>query len=298
MVGTRHRGVALVAVLWIVGLLALLAVTTLSVMRARTRDTAALLESIRAASLRDATVLEVAQRMTGPNPQDRLPVNGTPIALQVLDAEVTVSLQIEGGRVDLNHADDALLSALLIANGLSQDTAADFLAKLRDWQDADEIPRRGGAETTDYHAAGLSYGPRNGPLETVDEIFQLLKVDHAALECLLPALTIYSGGTAANFRFAGDQVKRAIYWADHREWSGHRWLDASAPVPLGSDEPYSGQVLRLEIAMPSIGAKAPAHEIVLRLTGDERMPALVMLDQLSPSRSVMPSNCAKAESVQ
>jgi hypothetical protein len=198
------------------------------------------------------------------------------LPLTVLETPVSVSIEVESGRIDLNHADDALITALLISQGVAERDAEDFLAKLRDWQDADDIRRPGGAEAIDYRQAGLSYTPRNAPLESVDEIFQLYDIGRLPLKCLLPSFTVYSGTSEVNVRYAGPQVKAALTWAEHNHWGGRRWNPLDALASLGAPEAsYAGEVIRIHFFDAAKESAAMTNDVVLRLTGDERAPTLI-----------------------
>lgn len=272
----RARGIALVAVLWIVGLLALLAISSLTLVQSQARATRIALDRFQSSTIRDAAVLTIVRALTDPNPSQRPVVNARRFPLTVLDTPVPVSIEGESGRIDLNHADDALITALLISQGVAERDADDFLAKLRDWQDADEIRRPGGAEAIDYRQAGLSYTPRNASLESVDELFQLYDINHIPLKCLLSAFTVYSGAGDANARYAGPQVKAALAWAERNNWGGRQWNAtdslASQPAPEAS---YAGEVIRIHFFEATRDSTAMTNDVVLRLTGDERAPTLI-----------------------
>jgi general secretion pathway protein K len=279
---------ALVAVLWIVALLSLLAVTALAVTRARMRETAHRIEQDRAAALREAALLVTIRDLSSHDPARHPRVDGQAFAQPVLGDSVQVTIEDESGRVDLNRADDDLLLALLIGNGTRQSDAEDFVARLRDWQDADDIRRPGGAEAGDYRGAGLPYGPRNAPLQSVDEVFQLLTVKTVPLECFLSAFTVYTGRSNVNPRTAGALVRQGLAWADRIEWRGRRWLADGATSEPPS---YAGQVLRLEMAVATSSGGRPSQEIVLRMTGDERLPYLLIRDEPRTSPTAASDRC-------
>jgi general secretion pathway protein K len=199
-------------------------------------------------------------------------------ALSVLDRIIDVSIEAESGRIDLNKADDELITALLISHGVSEKAADSFLAKLRDWQDDDDVRRPGGAEVADYHQAGLSYRPRNAPLASIDEVFQLLEVDRGTLTCMLPAFTVYSGGSHVDARYAGPLVRQALEWAERHDWGNQQSAPSSEALSSNAtvdNSSYAGQVVRLHLSDPASHQSAMVHDVVVRLTGDGREPALI-----------------------
>jgi hypothetical protein len=94
-------------------------------------------------------------------------------------------LEDAGARLDLNRArPDAL--RILFAN----DTLADALL---DWRDADDVPRRFGAEADWYRAAQRRL-PRNGPLGDVTELRWIRGFEDSAIAGLAPVLTTRGKG--------------------------------------------------------------------------------------------------------
>ena len=56
-----------------------------------------------------------------------------------------------------------------------------------DWVDPDDLSQPNGAEIAEYKAAGLSYGPKNAPFDTVSELQQVLGMTYALYEKIEPA---------------------------------------------------------------------------------------------------------------
>jgi hypothetical protein len=67
--------------------------------------------------------------------------------------------------------------AAFVGAGFSADTALSIAARVIGWRDADDVAGPEGAEEADYHAAGLHYGPRNAPFQSVEELRQVLGMD-------------------------------------------------------------------------------------------------------------------------
>lgn len=93
--------------------------------------------------------------------------------------------------VDINTAPPERLRDLLRELQLDGAEANALLAVLADWIDADDRPRLQGAEAMAYRAAGLSYGPRNAPLESLAELPLLLGFPPELYPRLLPFLTVH-----------------------------------------------------------------------------------------------------------
>ena len=49
---------------------------------------------------------------------------------------------------------------------------------IADFRDPDDLRRLNGAEDADYQSAGLKHGAKDGPFKAIEELQQVLGVDH------------------------------------------------------------------------------------------------------------------------
>jgi general secretion pathway protein K len=106
------------------------------------------------------------------------------------------------GRINLNQADRNLIAGLFQAAGLGADAAGSFADKVLDWRETSPGKRPNGAKEPDYRAAGLKYGPRGGPFQSVDELKLVLGMTLELYSRVEPALTVYSGRQFIDPQFA------------------------------------------------------------------------------------------------
>ncbi len=177
----RDGGFALVVVLLAIGLLALIATTFMFAVRAHLRSSAAISAAARAEALADGgvniAVLDAISVREDRTRTRRFPIDGATVACRAGDdARLQVSVQDEAGRVDLNSASEALLLALMRGIGLGEDDAARMVDRILDYRDRDGDRRPLGAERAEYEAAGL-LGPKNAPLDAVEELAQVVGAD-------------------------------------------------------------------------------------------------------------------------
>lgn len=270
----RQNGVALIAVLWLVALLTMLAVTvvTLSVTHRRTAERYA--EAVQTDLTLDAALRVMLLRLIAPPDRAQpFPLDqAQPIS--VLGLTVNVTVQREAGRIDLNTADLDLLTAFFAANGWREDEAHSMAARIIDWRDPDDDTEPGGAENREYQAARISYGPHNGPFESVDELRQVLGSERIHTD-LFDSLTVFTHAPNSVESAATPAVKRALAWADQRQLGGHRWLnDAAAPtISAPTAATLSGEVLRLRacVSHPTEHCRAA----IVRPTGNVKKPLQV-----------------------
>lgn len=207
----RQSGVALVLVLWVITLLSVIAGNFAFSMRGEAKIARNLVSTAQAQALADAGVQKAWFELSKP-PTDlqRWQANGVAHQFTMGDAVLTVTLQDETGKIDLNTASDALLQGLFKSVGLNEEASVALVDAVVDWRDADKLRRLHGAEEDNYHAAGKSYIPTNTPFETVDELQRVLGMSPDLYRKLAPALTVYSKQAGVNTAVSPRAVLLAI----------------------------------------------------------------------------------------
>jgi general secretion pathway protein K len=190
----RGRGVVLVAVLWILALLGIVAASFLRETRIETRVTRNLVENARAEALADAGVERAKLGLLDPDDETVWRADGTPYEFSFGEGRIRVTLQSEAGKIDLNEAPDETLLALFEVAGLSAADAVRFVDAIADFRDPDIERRPAGAEGPDYAAAGFAQGAKNAPFETVDELLQVFGMTRELYDRLAPNVTVYPDG--------------------------------------------------------------------------------------------------------
>lgn len=240
----RARGVALVAVLCLVSLMAVLAVGALEATRRHGQLAHRSFELLQASELADSAIRVALLELADPNQQETALAN--PMSIQVFSQSIPVRWEREAGRVDLNAAHQSTLASALVDAGLDRSEATLLAARIADWRDTDDVAEPNGAERPEYRRAGRSSGPRNAPFETTTELRQVLGAARASDE-ILNALTVYSHLAEAR------KVESAA---------------AEAPGAL------AGEALRLHACAVVDGTKA-CRTAIVRLSGNGARPALV-----------------------
>jgi general secretion pathway protein K len=133
-------------------------------------------------------------RMLVPDAAQRWVPDGRAYAYSIGTAKLEIRVLDESGKVDLNTASTQLLARLLLAAGDDPKRASALAAAIVDYRDEDDLLLPGGAENADYRAAGLPYGAKNKPYESVAEVQRVLGMDFTLYQKLSPVFTVYSGG--------------------------------------------------------------------------------------------------------
>jgi general secretion pathway protein K len=189
------RGAALLAVIW---LIAILAIATMSALRVITFDVDVASSVIHGSRARQLAEMGIA---IGSNP---VVTRGDPL-LRQMDTEAGEGFEAnvisEGGRFNLNAIllkdDESLLLSIFTKWGLELTEAQAVIDALGDWVDADDDERLNGAESRAYEDLGRINQPFNRPFYHIDEARLVLGMD--LVEAVRPDwrdwFTIWSGGT-------------------------------------------------------------------------------------------------------
>jgi general secretion pathway protein K len=266
----REHGFALVTVLWAAVILAAIAASIIA-----TAGTEARLQHTRYATARLGTIAEGAinveiLRMLDPSPALHPAADGAPFAISFAGQSVAMRVEDEAGKIDLNVAQGDLLRRLFVAVGIAPPEAQGVADKILDWREAGIGRRLDGAKAEDYRDAGYSYGPRQGPFETVAELRLVMGMTGELFARVAPSLTVYSQSAWVDPAFAARDVLAAIYGsaAEAAAILDRRAADDAASVMMGH-----AFTIDAEIGGP--GGLRVERTAVVRLTGSTIMPLVI-----------------------
>jgi general secretion pathway protein K len=199
--GRSEEGIALIAVLWMLTLLSIIAVALSLESRTSTRIARNMADSAAARAAADAGIQRAILDLIAAPGADtkKLSADGTVFDWRFANSTVRISAQNELSKVNLNQAPEAALAALLASVGVDPGKAQSLADAIADFRDADNLVRPHGAEEPDYRAAGLAWSPKNAPFEAVEELRQVLGMTTAIYKQVAPYLTVYSVGAGALF---------------------------------------------------------------------------------------------------
>jgi general secretion pathway protein K len=192
----RHRhGAALIAVLWLIAILSLAAITTLRVISFDMEIATSKIHGSRAFQLAEMGIA------IGANP---IVERNDPILYRIDEEnneEIHVTLTSESARFNINALvlaeDKSLIRSIFIYWGLDLDSAQALTDALSDWVDADEEVALNGAEIDEYTQMGRINQPFNRPFYDIEEMRLVRGMDE--IEALRPDwrnwFTIWSSGT-------------------------------------------------------------------------------------------------------
>jgi general secretion pathway protein K len=197
----RHRGeegIALIAVLWMLTLLSVVAAALSLETRSSTRIARNMAGNAAARAAADAGIQRAILNLLAPDADTTFRADGTVNDWHFADSDVRISLRNEGVKVNLNQAREVALVALFSSVGVDLDKAQSLADAIADFRDADDLKHLHGAEKAEYRAAGLAWGPKNADFEAVEELQQVLGMTAAIYERVAPDLTTYSYSTGSS----------------------------------------------------------------------------------------------------
>jgi len=186
------RGAALIAVLWLIAILAMACIAALRVISFDMDLASAKVHGSRARQIAEMGVA------VGSNPAVE---RGDPILIQFADGEgFEVNLIPEGSRFNINaillREDKSLLRTMFIDWGIDLDTAQAIADALADWVDADDEVSLNGAEVDYYESIGRMNQPFNRPFYDLNEmrLVRGMNLVEAVRPDWMDWFTIWSGG--------------------------------------------------------------------------------------------------------
>ena len=244
----RQGGFALIVVIWLGVLLSIMAAAFTSAVKSRIRTTSAAVEAARAEALATAgvriAILDLLSARDGTARPPRFGPGAPPVVCQAGTGEIlTISVDDEEGKVNLNTPNERLLTALLVGLGAGASDARGMAAKILDYRDIDNDKRPDGAERDDYaKAQGVHALPKNSDFTSVDELDQVLGLPGDVVARMKPFVTVLSNQSGIDPAVASRELKSIL----RKGASGA--TDASAGLDDGI---FSAEALPPEFVSPT-----------------------------------------------
>ncbi|MCG8360302.1 MAG: type II secretion system protein GspK [Kiloniellales bacterium] len=226
----RHasKGIALVSVLWGLALIALVAASIATTTRTDLKLVSNVNERAEAEALAEAGVSLGIHGLLKPVVRGGLRVDGTVYEWHLGGGRVRVAIVDEGGKVDLNTAPTELLQRLAFGLVDDESRSTALADAIVDFRDPDRLRRLNGAEEDDYRRAGMPFGPKNFPFESIYELKQVLGMTDPLFLSLAPAVTVHTGKRIPDWRVAAPALAKAIPEVEERQRNALAPADSQA----------------------------------------------------------------------
>jgi general secretion pathway protein K len=245
----RERGIALIGVLWLIALLASFAggITLL----ARTDSLIAHdeLEDLRAEGLADAAVFLVLNDLSDPRTAKTVPIDGQASVVHVSGHDLTVSVQDEAGKIDINFAPKELLASLFSSVSLSLNESSRI-------------------------AEAIVEARKKASFHSLEELQAIPGINSTLLQRIRPALTIYSERPTVYMALAPQQVLAAMPDMDEQKIAQilvRRKQKMPSSGEVQGQETFDGRAVTI-VASAHEGRNYFPRRAVVRMTGNIYQP--------------------------
>jgi general secretion pathway protein K len=239
----RQQGMALVMVLWVISLMTIMAGS----FALSTQREAGILshahERAKAQALADGGVNYAMMMLSLPDPKLRWQADGTPYLWQVDGARVSIRIMDEGGKVDVNAAQEQTLKTVFKFLAGNEELAEQLSDAIMDWRDPDDLKRTHGAEAEDYQSRRMQAPPQNRNFLILDEVRGVMGVTPALYRKMESWFTLYTGTDGLNPAKASREVLMALMGGDAAAVDSYiqqRSLGAPATAPIIPGLPPGG----------------------------------------------------------
>jgi general secretion pathway protein K len=286
---SSEQGVVIVAVLWILMALSALAVIfslylSASAQALAVNDTELKTEALVSASL-ELTGYQLA--LAG---DEARPPRGS-FHFRMNDADVLVNFTSEAARIDLNYAPKEMLAGLFAGLGAKKEAANEDADRIIGWRTR-LTPGTTNDEEALYHAAGLSYSPRQALFAHVSELALVVGLPPALVDRALPFVTVFNGSSGVDPKIAAPEVVAALPDKGSDQPKAGLSTDMSAatdaPTQAASDATTAkSPCYRVEATVNFNDGRRAVSEVVIAL-GDKVEPYRVLSwqDDVAP-RSIV-----------
>lgn len=174
---------------------------------------AQLARNARAESFADGLTRLVVRNL-GANPpaagsSGNIRVDGSSINCNMAGGQASITVASTDGLINLNHAEPDLLERLF-AGVIASDEARRLAQAVVTFRGGEDASPRAEGNAAAYESAGLRFGPKNAPFESVGEIDQLPGMTPKLREMLRPMLTVHSRTGVVDPRLASNLVLGAL----------------------------------------------------------------------------------------
>ena len=231
---TSEQGVVIVAVLWILMALSVLAVTYSIYLSASAQALAVNDTSLQTEALVSASLELTSYQLVLAGDKERPPRGAFHFKMD--DADVSVTFTSEAARIDLNFAPKEILAGLFAGLGANKAAATDDADRIVGWR-THPTPGAPNDEDALYHAAGLDYSPRQALFAHSSELALVVGLPPALVDRALPFVTVFNGTSDIDASIAAPEIVAAL---PRHDGSQDQPNGSLAKDPLANNSPAGG----------------------------------------------------------
>jgi general secretion pathway protein K len=188
----RDHGFALLIVLWMLVLTSFLVALIAASGRTELRISSNLVANREADAAADGAIYQAIFSLLDPRPESRWRLDGSVHEIAIGDCTVDTRLQDEAARINPNLASPALLGALLRVIGRDPQSAQQLASAIGEWIGNTASPRPEAVMLADYRQSGRDYAPPGAPLQSLDELNNIVGMTPATVAAMRPHLSLFA----------------------------------------------------------------------------------------------------------
>src|SRR5699024_5604750 len=151
----RQQGLAFLIVIWVIALVSILLGSFAVIARTENLQARHLLDTTRARYAAEAGINLAVYALSRRDPLKQWIPDGRTYKFKFNGAELTIKVNSESGKIDINRVDQKVLQRLFErVGGLERSKAQSMAARVQDWRDRDDAVSVNGAEQGEYEQAG------------------------------------------------------------------------------------------------------------------------------------------------
>jgi general secretion pathway protein K len=260
LLSSSDQGFALLIVLWTLVMLALLTAQITGAGRSEAVMAASLRESAQLQQAADGAVYETIWHMLDGG-GDYWPPGAGQREMREPGAVVTVTIEDERGKMDINQVPVQLLAGLFAALGTDNDTATALSGAIGDWRSQAAPGDQQDNVPAEYRMEGRAWGPPGQEFERLDELLLVRGITPQLYQAARPYLTL-ALEQGPWLQYADPMVLNAI--ARAKRLGG---------VAVDSPDTRGPTVLRLIAVANGPGGTKFVRNVLFRLDGTLSGPA-------------------------
>lgn len=242
-----ERGFALISALWTLVLLTLLAGLALQTSRTSATLERNAWQRMQGEAAAETGFTRAVLSLLEPNPEKRWPTDGRVMRMTANGLPVTVAIQDELGRIDLNTAPRELLAGLFASAGESRSAAETLADAVIEWRSR-SIPAPADARSPATTQSGMS--PRPVPFRKREELLALPGMSQQLFDRIEPAVTVHSRRPSIEPAVAPTQALMALPSATSETVARTiRERQSASSTPVGIGAPLTGRAFTIHIAV-------------------------------------------------
>ncbi len=206
----QYKGFALITVLWVIAFLTVIAGSVSYQARASLGLANNIVAGFKTKHAAEGTLLLTIDKLVKRDELQSYKLNRSNFSYELDDLLVTVEVEDESGKIDLNLASVDLIRSLFYAVGVNEDQGSSIADAVADWRDSDNLKRAAGAEDQDYTAQGLLYEAKDDEFDSIEELSLVLGVTPEIFNRVKPFITVYAQDIGVNTDLASITVRKAV----------------------------------------------------------------------------------------